>query len=210
VKPTVVLLHGLARSRVSLSGLRRFLEREGYPTFCPSYGSRRQSIGEAAREVTSAILRDLSGRELCAVTHSLGGILVRHMHDPRLDWRRIVMLAPPNRGSRVAQAFRNHPLVRWFYGPAAQELADPAGWPPPPAPFAIIAGTRSGALSNPIAWVTRGLGLFAQGAANDGTLSVEETQLEGMAEFATVDATHTWIMNHPAARAKVLAFLQAS
>ena len=204
-KPTVVLLHGLARSRVSLSGLRRFLEREGYPTFAPAYASRRRSIADAAKDLTEAILRDFSGRELAAVTHSLGGILVRHMHDPRLSWRRIVMLAPPNRGSRVAQMLGDRPLVRWLFGPAAGELADARDWPPPPAPFAVIAGTRPGALS-PVAWAARGFGLFAN-VAHDGTVAVEETRLEGMAAFTTVDATHTFIMNHPAARAKVLEFL---
>ncbi len=173
VRPTVVLLHGLARSRVSLHGLRRFLEREGFPTWSHSYPSRRRGIADAAHELADAIARELAGRELFAVTHSLGGIVVRHMHDPRLDWRRIVMLAPPNQGSRLAIAFRHNPLFNWFYGPAGRELADPADWPPPPAPFAVIAGTRGRALSNPVAWVTRRLGVFARGAAHDGTVAVE-------------------------------------
>lgn len=30
---------------------------------------------------------------------------------------------------------------------------------------------------------------------NDGTVAVDETKLDDMAEFEEVDATHTWIMN---------------
>jgi len=42
---------------------------------------------------------------------------------------------------------------------------------------------------------------------SDGIVTVAETRLEGMVDFATVDASHTWIMNHPQARAMVLEFL---
>ncbi len=145
----------------------------------------------------SLIARELAGRALCAVTHSLGGIVVRHMHDPRLAWQRIVMLAPPNQGSQVAGAFGGNPLYKWFYGPAGQELADPRTWPAPPAPFAVIAGTHGDALSNPPSWVVRRARVFATGVVHDGTVAVDETRLDGMAAFATVPATHTWIMNHP-------------
>jgi triacylglycerol lipase len=208
-KPTVVLLHGLARSRNSLSGLRKHLERAGFPTWAHSYPSRRRGIADAAREVTELIVRELAWRELCAVTHSLGGIVVRHMHDPRLAWRRIVMLAPPNQGSQVAGTFGANPLYKWFYGPAGQELADPTAWPAPPAPFAVIAGTHGDALSNPPAWVVRRARIFARGITHDGTVAVDETRLDGMAAFATVHSTHTWIMNHPVARAQVVQFLES-
>jgi hypothetical protein len=48
---------------------------------------------------------------------------------------------------------------------------------------------------------------FAAGVANDGTVAVDETKLPGMADFAEVDATHTWIMNSPIVHRLVLAFL---
>jgi hypothetical protein len=165
------------------------------------------TIRDAAAVIADRLHADLPGAELCAVTHSLGGILVRHLADPRLRWRRIVMLAPPNRGSQVALAFREHPLYRWFYGPAGQELADPAEWPAPPAPFAVIAGTRHQSLTNPTSWITRAMRLFPDGEPNDGTVAVGETRLDGMAGFLTIDATHTWIMNHRTTHDRVVEFL---
>jgi len=202
-RPLVVLLHGLARRSGSLSRLRRRLEEAGFDTWARTYPSRKLTITDAAAQVADWIHADAGDRELYAVTHSMGGILLRHLADPRLRWRRIVMLAPPNQGSQVAQSFRQRPLFRWFYGPAGHELGErPPSWPPPPAPFAVIAGTRHESWTNPTSWVTR------MGEPNDGTVAVSETQIDGMAAFTTVDATHTWIMNDPRVHRHVLEFLQ--
>jgi pimeloyl-ACP methyl ester carboxylesterase len=204
-RPTVVLLHGLARTHHSVAPLRRAVERAGYPTWARTYPSRRMGIAELAATTAARIRADLGDVELAAVTHSLGGILVRHMAH-LLPWRAVVMLAPPNRGSRVALAFRDHALFRWLYGPAGAELADPDGWPAPPSPFGVIAGTRGvERRANPVTWVTRRV--LDASEPSDGTVTVEETRLPGMADFATVDATHTWILRHRTAQRFVLSFL---
>jgi len=204
--PTVVLLHGLARTDRSMRRLRGRLENAGHPTWARSYPSRRMPVAELARVVAGWIRADLGDRPIVGVTHSLGGIVARHMGE-LLPWRGVVMLAPPNAGSRVAARLRDRPWYRWFYGPAGQELGDPEGWPTPPSPFAVIAGTRSLAATNPTSWITRALGMFPEQAPNDGTLAVTETRLPGMADFATVDATHTWIMNDQHTVELVLSFL---
>ncbi len=204
-RPTVVLLHGLARSDRSLAPLRRHLEAAGFPTWSRTYPSRRMSVAAAAATVAEWIEKDLPGTPRAAVTHSLGGILVRHM---QLAWQRIVMLAPPNGGSRLAAAFADNPLFRWFYGTAAQDLAAPSGaWPTPAAPFAVIAGTTSASIGNPTSWVTSTLRTF-NGEPNDGTLAVDETRHPHMTAFATVDASHTWITRHPNALHLVVQFLE--
>jgi alpha-beta hydrolase superfamily lysophospholipase len=108
--PLVVLLHGLARRRGSLGRLARRLEAAGLETWSRTYPSRRSGIADAARTVADWIAEAAGDRPLHAVTHSLGGILIRHMGDGRLDWRRIVMLAPPNQGSALAAALAPEPL----------------------------------------------------------------------------------------------------
>lgn len=206
MKPLVVLLHGIARGQGSMAGLGAFLRGHGFETWSRTYPSRRHSIAYLASTLTEQLVNVAGDRPLYAVTHSMGGILVRHLRDPRLRWSRIVMLAPPNQGSRIAAGLVRNPLFRWFYGPAGRELADASAWPEPPAPFAVIAGTRSLALGNPTSWT---LGRrFPPGARNDGTVAVEETKLPEMAAFAEVDATHTWIMNAQEARRLILAYLQ--
>jgi triacylglycerol lipase len=205
--PLVVLLHGLARGHRSMAALDAHLRGHGFETWSRTYPSRRRPIAELASALGDAIARDAAGRPVCAVTHSLGGVVVRHLHDPRIAWDRIVMLAPPNRGSRLAGSLVTSTMFRWFYGPAGRELADGARWPAPPAPFAVIAGTRARALTNPTSW-TFGR-RFPPGTRNDGTVAVDETRLDGMADFAEVDATHTWIMNDPRVHALVVQYLRA-
>src|SRR5690606_35287038 len=78
-RPAVVLLHGLGRTHRSMGGLRRHLERLGYPTWARTYRSRRGSIEELAAEVAGWTRRDLGSRPLVGVTHSMGGILIRYM-----------------------------------------------------------------------------------------------------------------------------------
>jgi len=207
VKPTVVFLHGLARTHRSLAGLRRAVERAGYPSWARSYPSRRLGLEELAEWVAAAIREDVGARPLFGVTHSLGGVLVRYLAD-RLPWRGAVLLAPPNRGSRVAAAFAENPVFRWYFGPAGQQVRRPDGWPAPPSPFGVIAGTTSLSPVAPPSWLTRALRLFPPDEPSDGTVAVSETRLAGMADFASVDASHAWIMNHPQVPELVLGFLE--
>jgi hypothetical protein len=204
MKPIVVLLHGLARGQGSMKRLSLALRAAGFETWSHTYPSRRHSITYLAGALTEQLVA--LDRPLHAVTHSMGGVIVRHLHDPRLKWRRIVMLAPPNRGSRLAAGLVRNPLFRWFYGPAGSELADSSSWPDPPAKFAVIAGTRSLAWSNPTSWTVGRR--FAAGVANDGTVAVEETKHPAMDAFAEVDATHTWIMNERTVHALVIRYLR--
>jgi alpha-beta hydrolase superfamily lysophospholipase len=206
VKPLVVLLHGLARGRGSMAKLGAHLRTHDFETWSHTYPSRKHSITYLAGAITELIAEHAGERPLYAVTHSLGGVIVRHLHDPRLHWQRIVMLAPPNQGSHLAAGLVRNAVFRWFYGPAGTELADPSAWPQPPAPFAVIAGTRSLALTNPTSWT---LGRrFPAGVANDGTVAVAEAKLDGMTAFAEVDATHTWIMNSPDVHRMVVSYLR--
>lgn len=207
MKPTVVFLHGLARTHRSMSALRRHVERRGYRTWSRTYPSRRLAVTDLARDVADSIRRDVGPHPLVGVTHSLGGILARHMAD-LLPWQGLVMLAPPNSGSRVAAALSQSPLFRWYFGPAGAELGDPSAWPAPPEPFAVIAGTRGATLGNVPSWMISALNLLPPGEPSDGTVTVAETRLPGMCGFASVNASHTWLMNHPTTQSLVMYFLE--
>jgi pimeloyl-ACP methyl ester carboxylesterase len=220
-KPTVVLLHGLLRTGRSMAGLERALQRAGYATWTGRYASQRQSIEEAAADVAESLAQGFGDRPLALVTHSLGGILARYIAGPfgaRLGLRitGVVMLAPPNAGSRLARRLSQGETVgaavRRIYGPAIRQLGGAeALWPLPSVPVGIIAGTRAGGL-NPVAWLSRATGLIGAHEPSDGTVLVEETHLpgmpEGMVELATVPATHTFIMDHADTHEMVLRFLE--
>jgi pimeloyl-ACP methyl ester carboxylesterase len=210
--PTVVLLHGLLRTARSMAGLGRSLAARGYPVWARSYPSQRDTIEDNARAIVEQLSGELPGEPLVLVTHSLGGILARFIAGPLgeqagLDVQRILMLAPPNRGSRLARRFGHLGLFKRTHGPAGQELGaeDPA-WPLPRAPVAVIAGTRPVGM-NPIGWMSSVSGLIQEHEPSDGTVLVEETRLPGMVDFATVAASHTFIMNNPEVREMIYRFV---
>jgi len=210
-KRPVILLHGLGRSLHSMQLLSRALLAADYDPYCIDYPSRKMTIIEAAAHIERLIARDLADQRPFAVTHSLGGIILRHI-GKRFDWRRIVMLAPPNNGSALAMSLLETgadfvtEVTRRMFGPAIDELGNASRvrrpFPFPPAPFAVIAGTRPVSLASPVASRT-----FGPDVEHDGTVSVEETKLPGMADFATVHVGHTDIMDHPETIRLTLRFL---
>ncbi|MEY3014399.1 MAG: hypothetical protein RIT45_3134 [Pseudomonadota bacterium] len=207
-RPPVLLLHGLARTRVSMAGMARFLEGQGYRTFAHTYPSRRHGVAELAEQVAEVALRELGPGPIDAVTHSLGGVLARQMAG-MLPLRRVVMLAPPNAGSDLARTLEGFGPFSWLYGPAGRDVARAEGWPDAiRCEVGVIAGTRAPSLGNPVSWLSRGIGVFGADRPSDGTVAVDETHLPGMTDFATVHASHTWIMNHPEARQMVQRFLE--
>ncbi|MDG2095194.1 MAG: alpha/beta fold hydrolase [Phycisphaerales bacterium] len=194
---TVVLLHGLGRTRHSLRRLKRRLESEGWDTWSTTYSSRKQSITDSAEQVARLIELELPDRELLVVTHSMGGIVVRQLAD-RFQWTGCVMVAPPNQGSRAARWARKVPGLQILFGPALTELAFPEKWPDPPQPSHIISGTRGVTWSSPPSWVLSCAGIFADGCIHDGTLLLDETGHESVHDHISIAAGHSTIMSNSA------------
>lgn len=205
-KPTVILLHGLARKARSLNPIKVGLEAAGYPVWSQSYPSTTQTLRVIAQEIVEAVQAQVDG-PVAAVTHSMGGIVVRHIGD-RLPWTKIVMLAPPNAGSTVAQSLKHWRLYRRLYGPAGQSMGgNPQHWPKAPAvPIGILAGTGGAKLNNPASWLVKALRILPK-EAHDGTVTVAETQGIRHQSFATVPCGHSWIMRRPETLPLILRFL---
>ncbi len=211
--PLVVVLHGLARTALSMRGLDADLRRRGYATWNFTWPSRRVPVAQAALAVRDGLVaahgEAVLNRPVHAVTHSLGGIVALHLAR-HLAIGHLVMLAPPVRGSRVARAFADWRLFQWFYGPAGGEVAQPPDdWHPPGRIDAIgvIAGTAGLHWGNPISWATRALGVLPADLASDGTVAAAETRPDLAHHYLEVPATHTWIMDDPAVRERVAEFL---
>lgn len=191
----VVLLHGLARTSVSMSKMQRALTEEGYRTANIDYPSRYYTVEELARMAVPEGLQkcreDGEAGRIHFVAHSLGGILVRQYLSsndiPELG--RVVMLGPPNQGSAAVDKLAGMPGFDWLNGPAGQQLGKGENSVPlklGPATFelGVIAASRtidpitSAVLENP----------------DDGRVSVEDTKLEGMTDFVVVKHSHAFMM----------------
>ena len=196
MSPVVILLHGLGRTRRSMGRLGRTLEARGFRTWSMTYPSRRCSLGELASIVGDRIEADCGDQPLMAVTHSLGGIVLRHLSD-RFAWGPCVMLAPPNAGSRAAQWGQRFWIGRRLFGPVLGDLARADHWPPPPPRTLVIAGTRGLAWSSPPSWLFFCSRIFDRGEAHDGTVALSETRHGGADAHVSRVAGHSTIMLNP-------------
>jgi pimeloyl-ACP methyl ester carboxylesterase len=197
----VLLIHGLARTPLSLLGLARDLRRAGHRTELVAYSGALESYQGIVTRVRRRLERAAGEAEPYAiVAHSLGGLIVRaalaRWPAERPLPRHIVMLGTPNRPPRLARRFHRWWPYRVVNGQCGQLLAEPeffVGLPRPEAPTTVIAGTKS--------W-PRFLSLF-DGAPNDGVVAVEETRLDGGAALIELPASHTFMMNNRRVRATV-------
>jgi Lysophospholipase len=203
---TLVLLHGLGRTTRSMRPLAVEGARRGYRVRNLGYASRRAAIFAHAERVGLALSALSDDGPLHAVTHSMGGIVLRAalaggwLAPERLG--RVVMLAPPNGGSELADWLCRTPFFRLVLGPAGPELRTGSGGIPsalPPVSFAL--GIIAGAVKRR----TVAASLF--GGPNDGKVSVACTRLEGMRDFLVVPRGHTFIVTAPEVIGQTFHFL---
>jgi len=191
-----------------MNKLEKRLEKSGYTVANIDYPSRKMEIEPLAELAVGegiAKCSEYKASPINFVTHSLGGILVRQyysVHSPA-NVKRVVMLAPPNKGSEVVDNLKNTPGYELLHGPAGMQLGTdihsvPLNLGPVNFELGVIAGTQS---------INLILSLFLQNP-DDGKVSVENTKVEGMCGFVALPTTHPFMMKNDAVIAEVLSFLK--
>lgn len=207
VKPfqgkVVVLLHGLIRTSQSMDDLEAYLHKQGFDTANFRYASTRKEIQDHAQALHS-VITNLGDQvtDIYFVGHSMGNLVVRrYLHDrqhtdgrqgdPRI--RRMVMIGPPNQGSKMARMLNRSVLFHTLAGKSGAQLS--ARWQviqptlaTPKFEFGIIAGGQASErqFNN---WLLNG--------PDDFTVSVEETKLVGASDFFVKPLLHSTMSRQP-------------
>ncbi len=215
-KEVVIVVHGLGASRQFMDQLAEFLKENGHFNVINfGYPSTNGDIATHAASLVN-VLKHLDGVETVSfVAHSMGNIVIRHAladlaelptaEQPKLKFKRFVMIAPPNHGAEIADEFVDNKLANTFAGEPLQQLAPSKGWESleqrlaaPSFEFGIIAG---------------GTGdndgyLAAIPGDDDGLLSVATTRLSGASDFIVIKGIHQLMPKNEQVQDATLRFLE--
>lgn len=182
----VILLHGIWMRSFSLVALRRRLMAAGFAPQMFEYASVVQGPDPSVARLLERV-RALRAERVHLVGHSLGGLiaLLAARQGDELPPGNIVCLGSPLAGSAAARGLSRFPGGAGLMGRSAQILRSGLTQWDNARAVGSIAGRR------PV-----GLGALVGSlrGEHDGTVSVEETQLDGIADHCTVTATHTGLV----------------
>lgn len=196
----VVLLHGLFLSGPVMLPMAVQLRAAGFTTRIFSYPTLAYSPRENAGAL-KRLVEDIEAPAVHFVAHSLGGLVVRHFFAayPQTRPGRVVTLGTPHRYSHAARVLARFEFARNMLKKSLEHglLGDVPPWDGSHE-LGSIAGTLS-----------VGLGRVIPGLAvpNDGTVAVEETRLDGMADHLCLPVSHAALMFAPTAAAQCAHFL---
>lgn len=188
----VVVVHGMGRTARSMRPLAEALEAEGFAVLNFGYSSTCCGIAELGTRLRAAV-DSAAGPDVRAVHfvgHSLGGILIRWVltrDEPPARVGRVVLLAPPNQGSRAADRFA--PVIEWLLEPIDELRTD----------------STSTVRRLP---AVRGVPIGVIAGGRDGKVRVADTHLPEEADHVVVDGAHTFLMRRDDVHRLTMTFLR--
>ena len=180
---TIILVHGIWMNGLEMRLLKKRLSNAGYATRQFSYHSVRSSPIENAIEL-QAFAQMIDSPTIHYVCHSQGGLIVRHLFHkyPNQSPGRIVTLGTSHRPSSAARQLSRIMPGRVLLGQSVQSglLGNVPPWLGS-HDLGVIAGS-----------LRMGIGMLIPGIPkpSDGTVAIEETQLDGMADHIILPVSH--------------------
>lgn len=199
LKELVVILHGIGMNRLRMAYLEFAIRRGGFDTLNIGYPSLRMNIEGCAKNVHGQIekKRKKPYEKIHFVAHSMGCLVTMEMFKENpFPGGRSVLIAPPYRGSEVADLLAPNFLYRHLFGPAGQQLTTTYRGGinyalPAEKEVGVIAGTR--AFEYPLF-----LSTMKKTGVHDGLVSVESTRIPGIKQHITLRMSHSFLLEKSA------------
>ncbi len=198
---TVVLVHGLWMSGWVMTALLRWLTRHGFHVVPFSYPAVSADLPTNAAAL-ARFLERVPGERVHLVGHSLGGLVILTLlqqHPPARPGR-VVLLGSPVAGCVAAAG-----LARWSWGRALLGRSLPQ-WSPGWA-SAALAEREVGMIAGNLGHGLGGLVTRFPGP-HDGAVTVEETQVPGLADHLVLPVGHSGMLVSRAVAAGIARFLR--
>jgi pimeloyl-ACP methyl ester carboxylesterase len=196
----VILLHGIWMRAFSLISLAQRLRAAGYSVETLDDASVFGGVQHAAARLRER-MRGATADTVHLVGHSLGGIVAleatRGAHG--LPRGHTVCLGSPLRGSAVARALAAVPGGHWMLGRSAGALIDGFDAWTDVRRVGVVAGHL------PLGF---GAAIGVLASPHDGTVSVAETRLPGIADHRTLAISHTGLLFSAQAAELTINFLR--
>lgn len=192
----IVILHGIGMPKYRMSWVDFCLKRAGFKTLNIAYPSLRRNIESCADYVAEKIEQKTLANvhKIHFVAHSLGTLVtLRLLSTGRIAKAgRAVLIAPPYRGSEVADFLHNAPFFNFLFGPAGAQLTTPYRRDvsyslPDNIEVGVIAGTRP--YEYPFF-----LGVMKKTGVHDGLVSLESTRIPGIKDHITIRMSHSFLL----------------
>ncbi|WBA12806.1 esterase/lipase family protein [Salinivibrio kushneri] len=181
----IVTLHGLYMHGVFLIPLCERLEKQGHQVLNVSYNTLNPDLDD----ITAKINAFIGDQPAILVGHSMGGLIIRRYLEqhteqndrPPLDIRAVITLGTPHQGAKLARIFGDLGWGGWLFQRSEEMLI-----PDKVKPWQNLPPLHS--LAGDCPWGPAALLLKDQ--VCDGTVLVEETQIEGMTSHDVYPVTH--------------------
>lgn len=201
----ILLIHGLARTSLSLLSLEWCLQAAGYRPEQFGYFAFAEDFDQIAERLRQRFNLLARRGAYAVVAHSLGGVLTRAALSlgTVAEPEHIVMLGTPNQPPRLASYAWHLPPFRWFTGQCGLNLTRLDFYQALPglqSPYTIIAGT--GGFKG---WLSP----FGD-EPNDGVVALTETRLSPSDRIVELPIWHTFMMNYPEVQNLILQALPRS
>ena len=199
LKSATVLVHGLWNGAWSMASMAKRLRSRGHHVEVFNYPTRDKSLEAHAGELHDFITK-VSTEELHLVGHSMGGLIILNLLSRFDDLApgRVVLMGTPVKGSSIVKRLEKLPGQKFLFGKAMETLLEGFQYIPSHRETGMIRGTR------PL-----GLGRITgrSSEVNDGSVTVSETELDGLKDSLEMAVTHSQMLVSAAVIRQVEQFL---